>query len=242
MRGVIGAIGLLVLGIAAAVFSAPVAASVYTATFTGTLYGAADFAGLFGAPGTDISGQAFTVVYRVDTGVPGIVDFAAGNGRYLYSGAYYYSGLPTAMSATMTVGGHTVGLTGNYKGQIVQGNGFTPLGKVGNGDEISYILDSTDYASRYDSISFSIGSFGEFVSTANFDAPGHYSFASTVSDNRFSFANGTNEAYGSLHATDLVVAEAGAVPEPAAWAMLLTGFVLTGAAARRRSSSRVVAA
>lgn len=218
----------------ALVAAGPASAAVYTATFTGSLYGAADFAGLFGAPGTDISGQAFTVVYRVDTGVPGIVDFNSGRTRFFYSGEYYYSGLPTAITATLTVNGHTQALTGNYKGQIVQENDYLPgIGRSGNGDQVFYVLDDYDHGWTYNSLSFSIGSFGDFVPTEDFSAPGHYSLAGTLQDNRFAFANGSNEAYGSLRATDLVVA--GGIPEPATWTFLVAGFGVAGAALRRRT-------
>jgi hypothetical protein len=42
--------------------------------------------------------------------------------------------------------------------------------------------------------------------------------------------------------TNTAVLGTGAVPEPASWAMLIAGFGLTGAAARRRRSMVAVAA
>lgn len=242
-RGLIGAIGLLAIGVITAIASAPAGAAVFTATFTGTFDGAGDFAGLFGPPGTDLSGQAFTATYRVDTGTPGIVDFTSQRTRFLYSGEYYYGGLPTAITATLASNGHSVALTGNYKGLIVQENDLTPLGRVGNGDEVFYELDDYTHTNRYFSLSFSIAAAGlnNIVSTEDFSAPGHYVFVpGTYMDNRFAFADGSNLAYGSLHATDLVV-RAG-VPEPAAWSLMIAGFALTGAALRRRPTLKVVAA
>ena len=232
------------LGAAVAIAAAaPSAAVVYTATFTGTFAGAADLAGLFGPPGSDISGQAFTATYRVDTGTPGIVDFTAQRTRQLYSGEYYYGGLPTAMTATLASNGHGVALTGNYKGQIVQENDLTSVSRVGNGDVVLYLLDDYDHANRYFSLSFSIAAagFDDILPTEDFSAPGHYVFRpGTYMDNRFSFYDGGNLAYGSLRATDLVV-RAG-VPEPAAWSLMIAGFGLVGVLRRRRPALREVAA
>lgn len=239
MQALVSRLTAATLFLGAAAIGAPAAATIYTATFTGTFGGAADLAGLFGPAGTDLRGQAFTATYRVDTGVPGVVDFTSGNTRLFYSGEYYYGGLPTAMSATLSANGHSVALTGNYKGSIVQENDLTPVSRAGNGDDVFYEVDETDHANRYFSLSFTVAAtgFNDIFPTENFAAPGHYSFTGgAVMDNRFSFAaDGSNLAYGSLYATDLVIAADSSIPEPAAWTLLIAGFALTGAALRRHN-------
>lgn len=242
-RGAIGAAGLLVIGVIAALAAAPAGATVFTATFTGTFAGAGDFAGLFG-PTIDLAGKAFTATYRVDTGVPGINAFTNLNSHFFYSGDRY-GGLPTAITASLTSNGHSVALRGTNDGFIWQENDATPIGASGNGDLLIYVLDGFNAGpnSYNASLSFQVGSYTDFLSTDNYAAPGHYHFGPGLStDNRFAIYRGSQPlAYGSLNATDLVIRAAG-VPEPAAWGLMFAGFALTGAMLRRRSSLRVVAA
>ena len=54
------------------------------------------------------------------------------------------------------------------------------------------------------------------------------------------FANGINQSQFSLSVGSAPSPVAAAVPEPASWAMLIAGFGLTGAVARRRRLARAV--
>ena len=48
-----------------------------TATFTGTVQAAVDATGVFGTPGTNLAGAAYSVVYTVD---PALGDYSTFNG------------------------------------------------------------------------------------------------------------------------------------------------------------------
>ncbi|OYU15033.1 MAG: hypothetical protein CFE37_08235 [Alphaproteobacteria bacterium PA4] len=93
---------------------------------------------------------------------------------------------------------------------------------------------------------------GQSATTANYNLPNHgfsgwmsasYDFIATNATETLSFV-----AYGNLPVPPFALLdgvtfsqEVGAVPEPASWAMLLMGFGLVGAAARRRNSTAVTA-
>ena len=167
--------------------------------------------------------------------------FTSLNSHFFYSGSYYYGGLPTAISATLTSNGRSVAMTGNVGGMIWQENDTTPLGKSGNGDYIVYTLSGTGPGARSASLSFQIADgTTDILPTDDYAAPGHYHFGATTNmDNRFAIYDGSQPlAYGSLHATDLVVTLG--VPEPASWWLMITGFGLTGAALRRRAIRRAI--
>lgn len=96
------------------------------------------------------------------------------------------------------------------------------------------------------------------ASAANFDGQDFPVFMSAFSDPTSSkFLNGFfvgtlpdfpvltvqqgEEAVGTLYDSYTVQSPSGAVPEPAAWAMMIGGFGLVGASARRRRSAVVAA-
>ncbi len=226
----------ILLAAMATLAAGPASATAYYATFTGNLTGAADFAGLFGPPGTDISGMPFSARYRVDPGVPGISVLTSGYGSFQELASGSAGHFPQAISATLTINGHTQVVSGGYNGTVVQEDDYTPgFPRIGNGDEILYVAEGFPTAGTFTSLSFSIEDVvSDITFTSNFAAPFENQFyGTTLQDSRFEFSNGSNQAYGSLRATHLSVTAS--VPEPASWMMLIAGFGLAGAALRRQS-------
>jgi len=85
----------------------------------------------------------------------------------------------------------------------------------------------------------------EIVSTTDFTAPLSYTFqAGDQNNSSFYLREGTDStfsryAYGNLSARSVTIVEAGAVPEPATWTMLIVGFGLVGGVMRRRQKAGV---
>ena len=213
MRGVLGALGQLVIGVIAALATAPAGAVVYTATFTGTVARAADFGGLFGPPGTDISGLGFTAVYRVDT-APG--RYSSGNAVSAEYDSGSSHGLPAAVRATLTIGGRTQAISGLANGIVVQEDGVRPgLPVIPNGDEVYYEASGSTGPYNSTQMAFVIAdTTASFLDTRDFSARQEISFTPTsAQDSRFSINDNGAQAYGSLFATHLSVRNA--VPEPA---------------------------
>lgn len=138
------------------------------------------------------------------------------------------------------------------------GSSATTVARVGGG---AFVLDSLDIAGNY-------GNFNGFVAetlgssfTFNFaDGTSRtqaYTLANTAGQRltvnalnfalapltSFSFTPGTGTSgflqFDNIQLSDVAVA--GAVPEPAAWAMLISGFGLVGGTMRRRTGTRALA-
>ena len=80
------------------------------------------------------------------------------------------------------------------------------------------------------------------ISTRAVITPESDFLASNVVAVKFAFNSDLTAGYAAYREIDVFgTAASGAVPEPASWAMLIAGFGLTGAAARRRRSVAVAA-
>jgi choice-of-anchor C domain-containing protein len=142
-------------------------------------------------------------------------------------------------------GQNSVDLDGFSVGTIAQtfdtiiGNiynvGFDLNANVYGGDAIKRVLVSAGAFSNvfsYDSALHPIGSGGPWQSHG-------FSFTATGSSTTLTFQSLTAGG-GCCWGAELDnVSVAGAVPEPASWALMIAGFGLVGAAARRRAKVRV---
>lgn len=97
--------------VAAAGMLSDAAAATVQVRVNGTISNSSDMTGLFGAPGSTLDGQAFTLSYKFDT-TKGYRD-NQGPSYYdvVYGGAWYGVQSPT-LSATLSIGGHTQSIAG----------------------------------------------------------------------------------------------------------------------------------
>lgn len=225
-RGLWGAAGLLIIGIVAAVTSA------------GTAHAAAYVDPLTSASFTGFDTNLFPVggLYAVAPTAAGAVftrAAGAGNGGVELLSRFTFSG---AFRVTVDAAGLDTGL--GYTAE--SGLGIKAPGCCANGA----FADVFGYGNTITLANNHLG-LTELSRTGNTLALAGDTGGAPYRLNLF-----LDQSYGGIEAnrvtfTNLTVSADtinAAVPEPAAWAMLLTGFALTGAAARRRSSSRVVSA
>ncbi len=230
MRGVIGAIILLVLGIAAAVASAPVAAAVYTNSLTA---GFADFdLNLSPSPGP------FAAVSDVTGAVLTKTSGAAYGGVELLSNFTFVG----AFLVTVDVAGLDTGL-----GSVAEsGLGIKAPGCCSPATNFRY-ADIFGYGNARTRANDYIGVTLTRAAIAGGD---RLAIAGNTGGEQFHFNLFLDQSFGAADDNRVVFSNVvltadtinGAVPEPATWGLMLAGFALTGAAVRRRSIQRVVAA
>jgi hypothetical protein len=239
------AAGLLGAGLLALAGSA--SAAVMTISYTGTFSGD-DFAGVIGVAGVHFDDTAFTASFTYDTGKGLLSDFA-GTAQYLQGGSAI--GVePAVTSALLTVGGHTTDLTQTFNGSAeTYGPDYNvpfSFRVAGQFEENSTTSFSTGDTFGY--LNFYLGGYGTAPARLDqaWEGPidGYGSLSAGVYE-----ANGDGGPTISLSFAPTFVqvrdldADA-AVPEPASWTMMLTGFFGLGGAvrfSRRRIPAAVVA-
>ncbi len=225
VRGLWGAAGLFIIGVAAAVTSGGARAATYldpltAASFSGFDRNVAPDPGLFDVT-PSVAGAVFSKAAGAENGGVELLS------RFTFSGAFRITvdaaGLDTGLGFTAEsgLGIKAPGCCANsaFADVFGYGNTYTLANNHLGLTELSRSGDTFALAGDTGGAAYRLNLFLD------------QSYGGTDA-NRVTFTNLTVTA-------DTITA---AVPEPAAWAMLLTGFALTGAAARRRSSSRVVAA
>lgn len=226
MRGVYGAIGLLVIGIAAAVASGSARAVTYVdpltaASFTGFDRNLLPNPGPFAvSPGA--AGAVFTKAAGAAYGGAELLS------RFTFSGVFRLTvdafGLDTELGATAESG---LGLkapgccspTTNYRYADIfgHGNGGTAANNYVGLTELS----RTGFAG------------GDRLALAG-DTGGEAFRLNLFLDQSFGGADANRITFRNLTVTADTITQS--VPEPAAWSLLIAGFALIGAALRRRTS------
>ena len=87
----------------------PAAAAVVTATYSGTVASGFDFLGVFGTPGRDLSGKAYSARYVFDDRTPGLSRQTSSSLTYLFG--YNRTGSPPFMASTLLIDGVQTVLT-----------------------------------------------------------------------------------------------------------------------------------
>jgi hypothetical protein len=233
------AAGLLGAGLLA--FAGSASATVMTISYAGTFSGD-DFAGVIGFAGVHFDDTAFTASFTYDTGKGSLSDFA-GTAQYLQGGS--------AIGALLTVGGHTTDLTQAFNGSAeTYGPAYSePFSSrvAGQFEEDSTTSFSTDDTFGY--LNFYLGGYGAAPARLDPDWEGAVDGYGNLSAGLYD-ADGDGGPTISLNFTPSFVqvrsaAAGAAVPEPASWAMMLTGLFGLGAAVRlgrRRTSAALAAA
>jgi hypothetical protein len=241
-----------------ALASAPASATVYTLKVDGTLatdqafaYDQIDRTGLFTTAGQSLAGKTFSVVYTIDTSEPwSVTPPPPGATAYVYlSGINRYYSLGEAITASVRIGNVTVAGIGSGGSTDVAGtqsqaslantvpdniqistgtSGITYVGSGGTYTGFNIRVNNTLSNSDQTAINLSSGGMFTPFEISYADVP--YYFANGL----VSFAgNGQLETYAYLRPSSASL-EIAAVPEPASWAMMIGGFGMVGAAARRR--------
>ncbi len=214
---VVMALGML----AACVASAD--AAILVATYTGTVSTGWDQTGLFGAPGGDLTGDAYIATYTIDT-TRGFYETGVPTFDELNGGSYY--GVSAPVSATLEINGITQSVAGNYLSVDFDTQYYN-----GTADEVQDRSSGAIYSdiyvwnSQYGITNSTV--YGVLPLTTTWNLGG--GTWSTSDPNTFQPLTVT---YADFDGPGTLQISAGAAPEPATWAMMLLGVFGIGGALR----------
>jgi hypothetical protein len=222
---------LLVLAALFSVASAtPTIAATVIVTYAGTVTNGVDQTGQFGVAGADLTGNYFSTKLVFDT-ARGNTNLY-GDSRETYGGIFYNTTNPL-ISASLTINGHTIEPTlasyaelgayyydGYFHQSIYVVGVYYEDNKYFSTSLGFELRDETNiYPGKYDNYS------GEVVGWGS----GTYQLYSAYDDSDEYLINTVIDLSSSSMTVSI-----SAVPEPATWAMMLSGFGMIGFAARRR--------
>ncbi len=211
---------------ASIVTTAPASATIITTTLTGNSENIHDNANVFGfGTGQNLLNKDFVETFYTDTSA--INFFGPQSNTGVSSNSIFGGSPPYAVAATLTINGHTFSTIGsNFSSLYTQGD---------------YQVLSNDKVNRSVDNSFYVDITGNGLPTTV-----SQSFSSALSLNQIanvSFIDNNSggnvsDAIGNLFPNHLSVSTsaAGAVPEPATWAMMILGMGAIGFTMRRRRS------
>jgi hypothetical protein len=205
-------------------------------TYSGTLYaGFYDNLGLFGSPGAILAGQHYTSTYAFDVS-PNLNTFQQHSTtvNYIYGGNLYVPLHPDSplLSASVTIGGVTVAMGGQDKGEISGENngGLTGFTKVLHiAQEASGGV--TQYLSQY--ISNFRGASSGLLAAIDVAFAYHVLSGDTASGD-FSVCAGNACTAGRLLPTDFSLSLTSPVALPASLPLFVTGIGIVGLLGLRR--------
>ena len=228
------AAGLLLGGAGAAT---PATAAVYQVQFSGHVTTLSDPGGVFGGAS---AGQAVVATVRIDDGVAG-ADIRHSIDGYGSQYGVYGSGVARA---TVQLNGVAFAFAGDNSGALNRVNFLRPGFPSYDGvftnlsGNASYPYAGTflqAYATSTTVDFLEQSPFGDFYGSP-LDFTTGPSAIPSLGFFRIDFYQG-NPTVGNFQVDRIVVSQAGAVPEPATWGMLIAGFGLVGAALRRRQAA-----
>jgi hypothetical protein len=236
------------VGLAVTAISGTAGAATLVATYAGTVADGSDPTGIFGTPGANLAGDAFTAVFTVDTDAPaGATLFNGGQDSYEHGGSNTSN--PQLVSATITISGVTITIPGASYSNISVNSASYGGGTAG----VSYTVEKSQYTTNtygsldiYDYLTLGFGSNSSPLEGWNFETPYSADPLPTLAYNEGTLAidDYVNNYYNT---GDLTLADTTAglqitsvqmgyvpVPEPSTWLFLLAGVVGLGAAVRLR--------
>jgi hypothetical protein len=212
------------IGLLAAAAAPGAQATVVITTYQGVANGV-DTAGFFGTPGADLTGEAFTAVYTLD--LASSTNFKSPPGAFDDDFQYGFG------SSSLTIGGATT-----VSPWVEEYRYIT--------NSYQYIYGWSNLASYAGYIEFETGIIGSsLLNSVDLAQPLIYKIVDGDGSSGFGYFTG-QDRYGNSSNIGLsteqveVTTNAIAVPEPAAWTLMLTGFLGAGAAlrgARRRRAA-----
>lgn len=208
-----------------AAVGAPANATSIIVTYAGKVSSGTDIDGLFGAAGTNLRRQDYTLSFTVDTS-----SFATIAGSP--SSGIQFSG---PVVATMTIGQQSYTINGAMPDSNIVA--WAPAAPDGDYD---YQINAYAEAANGDWVSGRVGSFYDFFGALNLSQ----AFSHTISNSNDAYTadfSGLNTALGLKVSTISmeVVASPTPAPEPASWVMMIGGFGAIGAALRRNRRTSV---
>ncbi|HEX7945636.1 MAG TPA: PEPxxWA-CTERM sorting domain-containing protein [Phenylobacterium sp.] len=223
-------IGLVLPALLGAIaFAQAASATVVSYTYSGHIDTGSDQIGLFGQPGGTLDGLDFVAVFLRDDALA----------TTLYQGGVssYVRG-PQAVTAKLTIGGVTLDVGGRNSEQNQRDDGYEgfqhfaagPLGSV----DLFAVSTGIYPPGAYDHLAGP--DYHSLTSLTAAETPGlawrgRFDFYSDLIDGHRDVTAGRLTPLALVVAT---VPDAAAVPEPATWAMMITGFAGLGAILRRR--------
>ena len=215
-------------------------ATVYQVVFTGHMTTLTDYDSIFGTIPGGLIGSAVRVVERFDDAASGAVIRHDVGG---YGSVYGVTGAGVA-SATLSLNGIAYEFAGNGNGGLYRVNGLRPgypsydgVFTYLNGNRISGV--STYLSVFADSAADDFleqSPFGDFYGSSLDYATRPNALGDSTGNFHIDYGYGDREN-GSFKVDRIVVSAADAVPEPAAWTLMIAGFGLTGTALRRRGAN-----
>jgi hypothetical protein len=204
--------------------TAPASAVVRTAVFTGEVTSGYDLTGLFGVISNDLTGVAFRATYTYESTRGGQVITASSEERS--GGGNFPLLLIPILDSTVTINGITI-----HTNPVTVGRAST--------SDFFQIFDTQELVSTPTGIFNRVTNHSALAVAGPTRLAGTYAQQAAIVGGNFSSyaapAGGPATESVSLQMGGLGTYEVfGAVPEPANWAMLITGFGLTGAILRRR--------
>lgn len=244
----------LAFSVAALPLPSTAQAATFLITYTGTISGGYDETGVFGTARTDLTGQSYVAVYTLTSPTPGATVENDGTRGLIVGGSQ--TGSQSPLLGRLTIAGTTV-QAGSSSGGALQLDGFP------NGTGYDHVFhDVRDYSddgilTTENLFHNNIASFVNNVVSSS-DFTGSLDYRVQAGDLNFgyaeilSFTSGTDRrfgqnrvryAYASLvpDSVAIVPMVAGAVPEPATWAVLIIGFGAVGGSMRMRRAKLVYA-
>lgn len=215
-----------------------VASAAVTITYSGTMSGGTDQTGFLFAPGTDLTGKAFTATFTLDETVAGATVSETSTTQDL-SG----SGASNSVQGYLTIDGASTLHFGDTQGSSHLWD-HTWLDYI---ETSANNTPSTPGFYTYENITLFMNNYDNGVSfypnDLNYSVqPTDYGGGSFVLQT-LSFTTFQNTRYvsGSFNIQSITIANQSVVPEPSSWAMMLTGFGAAGIALLRRRSRKELA-
>jgi len=226
--------GILAAAVTAAALgvAAQASATVYTITYTGAV--TSGFLEDYGVSYTDITGQAYSATYVVDTDTVG-ASLNAGS-TYSYINGF---GSSAPVRGSFSVVGHTYKAQDKFYGEQFEArsSGLSRLHSNVQGAGQSLLSGGTKFTDLYNTITSTVN---ELSDADVLTVPGSYVLDSN--DTGVGFFQIYHENLGFFEAVvnldisgyTVTLGDSGPVPEASTWALMIAGFGGVGAALRRR--------